>query len=209
MFQSKQSFQSSLFGAFAYGKILERHHDHLLMRMQRTIDFSFIIPLVAGCYSPLGRKAYDPVCMVKLLVLQTLYDCSGRKRRKRCQVPFLGCYAKRNTALAMRPRQFSRSRKLTGSTFSLDYFVGGWRKLICCYTPPRVRGAARNQSTPKSTGSRNSRVSRTRSSVSLGTRGFKPRQRRGLVVPLKRGDNERANLVKRGGSWQMQQPMLP
>lgn len=67
-----------MFGSFAYKKILERHHDHLLMRMQRTIDFSFIHPLVEDCYSERGRKAYDPVCMVKLLVLQTLYDLSER-----------------------------------------------------------------------------------------------------------------------------------
>lgn len=78
MFQSNASFQSSMFGSFAYEKILKRHHDHLLMRMMRTIDFSFIQPLVEDCYSDLGRKAYDPVCMVKLLVLQTLYDLSER-----------------------------------------------------------------------------------------------------------------------------------
>jgi len=48
------------------------------MRMQQTIDFSFITPLVEDCYSPLGRKAYDPICMVKLLILQTLYDLSER-----------------------------------------------------------------------------------------------------------------------------------
>lgn len=78
MFQSPQSFQSSMFGSFAYKQILERHHDHLLMRMQRTIDFSFITPLVEDCYSTLGRKAYDPICMVKLLILQTLYDLSER-----------------------------------------------------------------------------------------------------------------------------------
>lgn len=78
MFQSPQSFQSSIFGSFAYRTILERHHDHLLMRMNRIIDFSFITPLVEDCYSPLGRKAYDPVCMLKLLILQTLYDLSER-----------------------------------------------------------------------------------------------------------------------------------
>lgn len=67
-----------MFGSFAYKRILERHHDHLLMRMQRIIDFSFILPLVEDCYSDLGRKAYDPVCMVKLLLLQTLFDLSER-----------------------------------------------------------------------------------------------------------------------------------
>lgn len=79
MFRSPASFQSSLFGSFAYRAILERHHDHLLMRMQRTIDFSFITPLVEDCYSAIGRKAYDPVCMIKLLILQTLYDLSERE----------------------------------------------------------------------------------------------------------------------------------
>lgn len=78
MYQSKQSFQSSMFGSFAYSTILERHHNHLLMRMLKVIDFSFITPLVHECYSPLGRKAYDPICMVKLLILQTLYDLSER-----------------------------------------------------------------------------------------------------------------------------------
>lgn len=79
MFQSHASFQSSMFGSFAYGPIIERHHDHLLMRMLRTIDFSFIPPLVEDCYSDLGRRAYDPVTMVKLLLLQTLYDLSERE----------------------------------------------------------------------------------------------------------------------------------
>lgn len=78
MFQSNASFQSSMFGSFAYGKILERHYDHLLMRMQRTIDFSFITPLVEDCYSTLGRHAYAPILLVKLLLLQTLYDLSER-----------------------------------------------------------------------------------------------------------------------------------
>lgn len=79
MFKSKTSFQSSMFGSFAYNPILERRQDHLLMRMLRAIDFSFITPLVQDCCSSLGRKAYDPVCMVKLLILQTLYDCSERE----------------------------------------------------------------------------------------------------------------------------------
>lgn len=78
MFQSHASFQSSMFGSYAYQPILERHQDHLLMRMLRVIDFSFITPLVADCYSDLGRKAYDPITLVKLLLLQTLYDCSER-----------------------------------------------------------------------------------------------------------------------------------
>lgn len=78
MFQSPRSFQSSMFGSFAYGKILERYRDHLLLRMQRAIDFTFVTPLVQDCYSTLGRHAYPPVLLVKLLLLQTLFDLSER-----------------------------------------------------------------------------------------------------------------------------------
>lgn len=78
MFKSGASFQSSIFGSFAYSQILERHKDHLLMRMIRVIDFSFITPLVSDCFSELGRHAYPPVLMVKLLLLQTLCDLSER-----------------------------------------------------------------------------------------------------------------------------------
>lgn len=78
MFQSNAPFQSSMFGVYAYAPILERQRDHLLLRMQRTIDFSFIVPLVEDCYSTLGRHAYPPILMVKLLLLQTLYDLSER-----------------------------------------------------------------------------------------------------------------------------------
>jgi len=59
------------------------------MRMVRTIDFSFIQPLVADCYSDLGRKAYDPVCMVKILILQTLYDLSERDVVEQADTNFL------------------------------------------------------------------------------------------------------------------------
>lgn len=78
MFKSDASFQSSMFGSFAYGKILERYRDHLLMRMLGIIDFSFVTPLVMDSYSVLGRHAYSPILMVKLLLLQTLYDLSER-----------------------------------------------------------------------------------------------------------------------------------
>ena len=78
MFKSQSSFQSSLFGSFAYQGILARHRDHFLVRLLSAVDFSFVIPLVEECYSGLGRKAYSPVVIMKILLLQTRYDLSER-----------------------------------------------------------------------------------------------------------------------------------
>lgn len=78
MFKSQSSFQSSFFGSFAYRGILARHQDHVLARLLSAVDFSFITPLLDGCYSEKGRHAYNPVIMMKLLLLQTLYDISER-----------------------------------------------------------------------------------------------------------------------------------
>ncbi|MBI2644626.1 IS5 family transposase [Candidatus Uhrbacteria bacterium] len=78
MFKSQSSFQSSFFGSFAYQGILDRHHDHFLVRLLSAVDFSFITPLVEECYSGLGRKAYSPLVVMKILLLQTLYDLSER-----------------------------------------------------------------------------------------------------------------------------------
>ena len=78
MFKSQSSFQSSFLGSFAYQGILSRHQDHFLVRLLKAVDFSFITPLVEECYSENGRKAYNPVIMMKLLLLQTLYDLSER-----------------------------------------------------------------------------------------------------------------------------------
>jgi len=80
MFKSQSSFQNSFFGEFAYQKIINRHQNHLLIRLNKTVDLSFIEELVRDCYtSNNGRDAYNPVIMFKILFLQTLYDRSDRK----------------------------------------------------------------------------------------------------------------------------------
>ena len=78
MFKSQNSFQSSFFGSFAYQGILARHQEHFLVRLLSAVDFSFVTEVAEECYSKLGRPAYSPVVMMKLLLLQTLYDLSER-----------------------------------------------------------------------------------------------------------------------------------
>lgn len=78
MFKSSSGFTNSLFGSYAYNPIIERHQDHILIRMNKLIDWSFVEEEVADCYSTEGQHAYHPVLLLKLLVIQELYDLSER-----------------------------------------------------------------------------------------------------------------------------------
>lgn len=80
MFKTQSSFQNSFLGGFAYQKIINRHQNHLLIRLNKTVDLSFIEELARNCYTAdNGRNAYNPVIMFKILFLQTLYNKSDRK----------------------------------------------------------------------------------------------------------------------------------
>lgn len=79
MFKSSQDFTNSLFGAYAYDPIIERHSDHILVRLNRLIDWSFVEEEVADCYSSEGRSALHPAMVLKFLVIQKLYDLSERE----------------------------------------------------------------------------------------------------------------------------------
>lgn len=71
--QEKQlSFHSAL-----YEKIPE---NHLLKRVSRAVDFSFINTLLEGSYCKnFGRPAKEPEMMMKLLFLEYIYDLSDVK----------------------------------------------------------------------------------------------------------------------------------
>jgi len=79
MFKSGEGFTNSLFGAYAYDAIVARHEDHILVRLNKLIDWSFVEEEVADCYSTLGRDAIHPVMVLKFLILQKLYDLSERE----------------------------------------------------------------------------------------------------------------------------------
>lgn len=78
MFKSQSEFTNSMFGSFAYDPIIARHQDHLLVRMNKLIDWSFVENEVSDCYSIQGQKAYHPTLLLKLLIIQKLYDLSER-----------------------------------------------------------------------------------------------------------------------------------
>lgn len=78
MFKTQEGFTNSLFGSYAYQSVIDRHQDHLLVRMQILIDWSFVESEVQDRYVSIGQHAWHPALIFKLLVLQNLYDLSER-----------------------------------------------------------------------------------------------------------------------------------
>ena len=61
--------------------------DHYLRQLKAAIDFTTLRALVADCYSPNhGRGAIDPVCLLKLSLLQFHYDLSDEGVIRQAQV---------------------------------------------------------------------------------------------------------------------------
>ena len=60
--------------------------EHFLRKIMEKVDFSFVNRLMAKCYSErMGRPAYEPEMMLKLLFLEMYYDLSDREMIKRAQ----------------------------------------------------------------------------------------------------------------------------
>jgi transposase len=67
--------QRQLLGDFLFEQMVPE--DHLLRRIAAVVDFSFVNDLLVDCYSQrFGRPAKEPEMMVKLLLLEFLYDLS-------------------------------------------------------------------------------------------------------------------------------------
>lgn len=78
MFKTQEQFTNSMFGSYAYDPIIKRNQDHVLVKMNKLIDWSFVEDEVADCYSEMGQKAIHPARMFKLLVIQALFNLSER-----------------------------------------------------------------------------------------------------------------------------------
>lgn len=79
MYKSSSSFKNSFFGDFAFQSIIDRHQDHLLVKIKQIVSFKGLNKLVSDCYSKDGRYAYQPEMMLKILLVQFLYDYSDRE----------------------------------------------------------------------------------------------------------------------------------
>ena len=68
-------------------------HNHLLRKIDRVIDWSFIYDLVREKYSPdMGRPSIDPVVLIKIVIIQYLYGIRSMRQTMdvRCGNDVLG-----------------------------------------------------------------------------------------------------------------------
>lgn len=49
MFKIQQGFNNSFFGSYAYGPIINRHQNHVLVRLNTLIDWSFVEEETVDC----------------------------------------------------------------------------------------------------------------------------------------------------------------
>lgn len=75
--------QLDMFDHIIFEKLVPK--DHLLVKIDSIINFSFIYELVKDQYSPIGRASIDPVMLVKIFLLEYLYRLSDVAVVKRIQ----------------------------------------------------------------------------------------------------------------------------
>jgi IS5 family transposase len=73
-----KSPQESFFGSYLYDRIVPV--DHLLRKINQVVDFSFAGQILKDRYNPnIGRPAEDPEFMLRLCLLQYIYNDSDRQ----------------------------------------------------------------------------------------------------------------------------------
>lgn len=70
----KNSGQIDVFDHMIFEKLIPKNH--LLVKIDSIIDFSFVYDKVQDKYSSLGRSSKDPIMMLKILLLEYLYRLS-------------------------------------------------------------------------------------------------------------------------------------
>lgn len=57
--------------------------DHMVRKLEDSIDWTFIYPLVKNLYSPFGRPSIDPVVLFKMIFIN--YTFGYNSMRKTCE----------------------------------------------------------------------------------------------------------------------------
>lgn len=70
----KNSGQIDFFNNMIFERLIPK--DHLLLKIDSIIDFSFVYDMVKDRYSDIGRHSKDPVMMLKICLLEYLYNLS-------------------------------------------------------------------------------------------------------------------------------------
>lgn len=70
----KNNGQIDVFNSMIFEKLIPK--DHLLLKIDSIIDFSFVYDMVKDRYSDLVRHSKDPIIMLKICLLEYLYNLS-------------------------------------------------------------------------------------------------------------------------------------
>ncbi len=78
-----QSKQVDVFDYMIFDKLVPK--DHLLIKIDQIVDFSFVHDIVEPFYSDIGRPSHDPEMIFKMQLLEFLYNISDVAVCKRTQ----------------------------------------------------------------------------------------------------------------------------
>lgn len=81
----RETFRDSFFGTFVYDAVIPR--DHFLVQLERVIAWDDFTPALVEAYkgkAERGEVPYDPVLILKMLLLSYLYDISERRTEEFC-----------------------------------------------------------------------------------------------------------------------------
>lgn len=79
----KSNGQVDIFNHMIFERLVPK--DHLLVKIDSIIDFSFVYEMIKDKYSDVGRASEDPIMMLKICLLEYLYNLSDKKVVKRIQ----------------------------------------------------------------------------------------------------------------------------
>ena len=79
----KNNPQIDIFNHMIFERLIPK--DHLLVKIDSIIDFSFVYDMVKDKYSDIGRTSEDPAMMLKICLMEFLYTLSDKKVIKRIQ----------------------------------------------------------------------------------------------------------------------------
>lgn len=79
----KSKGQIDMFDYIIFEKLIPK--DHLLVKIDKIIDFNFVYNMLEDEYSPIGRGSKDPAMLMKMLLVEYLHNLSDVKIENRTQ----------------------------------------------------------------------------------------------------------------------------
>ena len=85
MAMTKQSFKNDCIIFNTLNDLVPQ--DHLVRKLDNSIDFTFIEDLVKDLYSPFGRLSIPPVVLFKLIFINIIFGINSMRRTcEECKV---------------------------------------------------------------------------------------------------------------------------